>query len=367
MDDRGADQHGLRHAVGEQRHEPGPVDAPPFERLGEGLAIFAEIVDPDTLVADQQPPRRLVGELHPAVGSTVSKAVGASSSTASIETVGVDQFVPLVAQLPDASFEHLAEGRRSRSPGRGRAEALAEIAEADRVDEAGELHVGALECRQSRKAAPSTSRPGDHARRAEIRRPSAATKQEAQRDEQEQPPGETEDEAVAKAMGYAVARASCTQPARRPSKAHASPCAGRARRATGRARGGERDVVAVLLQRLLDHLLLDALEIEVVRSAGAATGPRCGAIARPAGRARNPRLENGLAVGQDHRALDRVAQRADVARPVIARPAPRSRARAVRGTARAVAARVEREEMLERARECPRGARAAAAARSRRC
>ena len=41
--------------------------------------------------------------------------------------------------------------------------------------------------------------------------------------------------------------------------------------------GGEADIVAVLLQRLLDHLLLDPLEIEVVArrlapAAGAGTG-----------------------------------------------------------------------------------------------
>ena len=66
--DRGADQHGLRHAVAEQRHQPRPVDRAALQRRGEGVAIFAEILDPDALVADQQAAGGLVGELDLAVG-----------------------------------------------------------------------------------------------------------------------------------------------------------------------------------------------------------------------------------------------------------------------------------------------------------
>ena len=68
VDDRGADQHRLRHAVADQRHEPRPVHRAALERLGEGLAIFAEILDPDAAMAHEQPPRGLVGELDLAVG-----------------------------------------------------------------------------------------------------------------------------------------------------------------------------------------------------------------------------------------------------------------------------------------------------------
>src|SRR5436190_17159798 len=65
--------------------------------------------------------------------------------------------------------------------------------------------------------------------------------------------------------------------------------------------GGEADIVAVLLQRLLDHLLLDALEVEIVargrhrrrRGDGRRAGRGEAAGEREIG------LGEGLAVGED--------------------------------------------------------------------
>src|ERR1700754_2656758 len=65
-------------------------------------------------------------------------------------------------------------------------------------------------------------------------------------------------------------------------------------------RGGERDVVAVLLQRFLDHLLLDPLEVEIVarRRRRGGRGDRRGARRRePAGGGEVGPGEGG-AVGQ---------------------------------------------------------------------
>src|SRR3546814_15337097 len=79
--------------------------------------------------------------------------------------------------------------------------------------------------------------------------------------------------------------------------------------------GGERDIVAVLLQRLLDQPPLGAVEVEVVGRRW--RDDRFGAQPRRGGADREVvRLER-LAARQDHRALDRVAQRATVARPVV--------------------------------------------------
>src|SRR5205085_1787041 len=66
-------------------------------------------------------------------------------------------------------------------------------------------------------------------------------------------------------------------------------------------RGGEADIVAVLLQRLLDHLLLDPLEIEVVAHGWRLRGHRHrrGAGGGKAAREREIGLGEGLAVGED--------------------------------------------------------------------
>src|SRR5436305_1983154 len=79
--------------------------------------------------------------------------------------------------------------------------------------------------------------------------------------------------------------------------------------------GGERDVVAVLPQRLLDHLLLGAVEVEVLARGGrwGGRGPAGGEAARE----REILAGEGGAVGKDHRALAGMAKRADIARPVI--------------------------------------------------
>src|SRR5688500_11376889 len=79
---------------------------------------------------------------------------------------------------------------------------------------------------------------------------------------------------------------------------------------------GERDVVAVLLERLLNQPALDPLEVEIVR--------RTRGHHRRGGdpwRAGNEREILGLqrhVAREDHRAFERMAQRADIARPVMA-------------------------------------------------
>src|SRR6478672_6535395 len=81
--------------------------------------------------------------------------------------------------------------------------------------------------------------------------------------------------------------------------------------------GGERDVVAVLLQRLLDQLLLGAVEVEVVARRRGRRRRRGGARRGEAAREREIRAGEGIAVGEDDGALAGMAQRADVAGPVI--------------------------------------------------
>ena len=119
VDDRGADQHGLRHAVAEQGHEPRPADRAALQRMREGVAIFAEILDPHALVADQEAARGLVGELDLAVAVDGEQGGRRVVEHRLVEAVGVDQLVALVAQPLDRLVERLRRDRRSRCPGRG--------------------------------------------------------------------------------------------------------------------------------------------------------------------------------------------------------------------------------------------------------
>ena len=107
--DGGADQHRLRNAVAEQRHQPRPVDRAALERLGEGVAIFAEVLDADAAVPHQQPPRRLVGELDLAGGVDGEQGGRRVVEHRLVEAVGVDQLVLLVAHPLDRVVEHGAE------------------------------------------------------------------------------------------------------------------------------------------------------------------------------------------------------------------------------------------------------------------
>ena len=69
----------------------GRPTAPPSQRIGEGVAIFAEILDPDALVADEQPPRRLVGELDLALAVDGEQGGRRVVEHRLVEAVGVDQ------------------------------------------------------------------------------------------------------------------------------------------------------------------------------------------------------------------------------------------------------------------------------------
>src|SRR4051812_43214532 len=67
--------------------------------------------------------------------------------------------------------------------------------------------------------------------------------------------------------------------------------------------GGQRDVVAVFLQRLLDHLLLGAVEVQIVARRRGRGGRRRGAAWGEAAGKREIRAGEGGAVGEDHGAL----------------------------------------------------------------
>ncbi len=145
-------------------------------------------------MADEQAARRLVGELDLAVVDGEQSGGGVVEHRL-VEAVGVDQFVALVAELLDARVEdrrEVAEARALAAVG----EALAEIAEADRVDEAGDLHVGALDVVPEQEGGAEHDEAGDDPRRAEVRPAERGDEQEDHPDEQEQPPGEAEHEAV---------------------------------------------------------------------------------------------------------------------------------------------------------------------------
>ena len=92
----------------------------------------------------EQAARGLVGELDLAVAVDGEQGGRRVVEHRLVEAVGVDQFVALVAQLADRVVEHLGEIAEAAALA-AVGEALAEIAEADRVDEAGQLHVGALD------------------------------------------------------------------------------------------------------------------------------------------------------------------------------------------------------------------------------
>src|SRR3954467_1771282 len=79
----------------------------------------------------------------------------------------------------------------------------------------------------------------------------------------------------------------------------------------------EGDVVGVLLERLLDHLPLGALQVEVVPPLDGGWRAEGGGAGRGAARQREILDGEGVAAGEDDGALGGVAERADVAGPVI--------------------------------------------------
>ena len=147
-------------------------------------------------------------------------------------------------------------------------EALAEIAEADRVEiERATSMFGTLDVvpeagrrrRARRGRRRSAPRRGPAGRSAATNRKTIPTSRTAAR--------------------RGRARSGCGSGASfcRGPRAHAFPCAGRASAGKAQLGRGEADIVAVLLQRLLDQLPLDPLEIEVdharlARGGGAGTG-----------------------------------------------------------------------------------------------
>src|SRR4051812_33418755 len=81
--------------------------------------------------------------------------------------------------------------------------------------------------------------------------------------------------------------------------------------------GGERDIVGMLLERLLDHRSLGALQIQVVAPLESGRRDERGGARRGAARQREILDGEGVAAGEDDGALGGVAERADVAGPVI--------------------------------------------------
>ena len=193
---RGADQHRLRNAVAEQRHQPRPVDRAALERLGEGVAIFAEILDPDAAVPHQQPPRRLVGQLDLA-GCVDGKERGRRVvEHRLVEAVGVDQLVLLVAHPLDRVVEHGAQlGEAAAVEPVG--EALAEVGEANRVDEPGQLHVGELDVAPQQIGGADDEHSGHDPRRAEPFHGERLDEGEGDQQQQPQAPGQADEEAAA--------------------------------------------------------------------------------------------------------------------------------------------------------------------------
>ena len=198
VDDRGADQHRLRHAVADQRHQPRPADGAALERVGEGVAIFAEVLDPDAAVAHQQAPRRLVGELDLAVAVDGEQGGRSVVEHGFVEAVGVDQLVLLVAHPPDRIVEHRAQLAEAAAVEAVR-EALAEIGEADRVDESGELAVGALDVAPEQGRGADDEQAGDDPRRAQPLDVERLDEGEGRDQQQPEPPDQADQEAAAKA------------------------------------------------------------------------------------------------------------------------------------------------------------------------
>ena len=150
-------------------------------------------------MADEQPPRGLVGELDLAVAVDGEQGGRRVVEHRLVEAVGVDQFVALVAQPLDRLVERAGKLDEAAALAAMR-EALAEIAEPDRVDEAGELHIGALDVPPQQGRGADHEQPRDDPRRAQIGPRERAREGEGRRDQQPQPPGQAEEEAIAEAL-----------------------------------------------------------------------------------------------------------------------------------------------------------------------
>ena len=252
VNDRRAHHRRLRYRVERDRHQLGAVDAHLHQGLGEGIAIFAEIVDPHALMADQHPPRGLVGQLHTALRIDGEQGGGRIVQHRFVESIVVGEPMPLLPKAADALLQRLAELAEAAALSAVR-EALREVAEADGVNEAGQLQIGALH------VAPQ---PDDRADADESRQDAGCTQPldpkrideaETRQDQQQHAPDEPREKAAAEGHDP-------QGPALEPMLVHSAVERGARQAQLGR---GERDIVGVLLESGLDHLLLGAIEIEI--------------------------------------------------------------------------------------------------------
>jgi hypothetical protein len=196
----GADHRGLRQLVEHQRDEARLADRFVAERCGEGLAVDPVIVDPDALVADEQAPSRLVGELDPPVRVDRQQRRRSVVEHGFAEAVRFGESKPLVAKAPDPLVERLADVGEAAAVG-AVGEALRQVAEPHRLEEAGELHVGALDVAPQLVERPQAEggreQPGD----SEPLRPERRHEQEDGSEQHRRPPAQAGDEAAPKAHG----------------------------------------------------------------------------------------------------------------------------------------------------------------------
>ncbi len=206
---RGANDRRLRHAVDHDRHQAWTARRVLVEAGRESVAIFAEIVDPDAIVPRQETAGGLVGEIDPAREIDGEERGGCIVEDGFEKAIIVAQAVPLLAQPLDSLVERVAEFTEAAAFVQAR-EILRKIAEAHRLDEAGKLDIGALDVAPEPCRRPDEEEAGEHARGAEPLDRQGVGKGESRQQQQRDAPQQADDEAAF--------------------KAHAFPCADRARR-----------------------------------------------------------------------------------------------------------------------------------------
>src|SRR4051812_21726034 len=119
----------------------GAGDRVGLERLGEGVAIFAEVGGTDAVVADEQPPRRLVGKLNAALAVDREQGRRRVVEHGFVKAAGVGQPVPLLAKAAYSLVQRLADlGEAASAAAR---KTLRKVAQPDRLEEARDLDIGA--------------------------------------------------------------------------------------------------------------------------------------------------------------------------------------------------------------------------------